>query len=567
MTSKPTGGQRPHATRRGGPNLLRFVVDEVQAPWVPIVLAIIGSGVAETMLLAIINLAAGGIYLGDRPWLLAAVFTGVFALLMGAQWFALTRTSDAVEHAIAGAKIRVGGKLLPSSLRSIEARGGVDAYTPLTRVGVISQGTVLLVSSAQAVSGLLFIAIYLALLSPANLLVICAILAVCLPFFSGAYRATRGLLREAAGIEARLFHRFTELIQGFSEVVLDRQLSDGLMAELDQTSTAALQRKTEVAERQVRDINFTSSMLSLLLFAVVFVVPLALGESSINIHALATAVLFLFGPVGELAITIPVLGRFDAAVSDLYALEDGLDRAAGESDGLSPVQGLTEFQHIELADVGFHYSERGEQGAFGVGPLNLTLHRGEMLFIVGGNGSGKSTLLKLLTGLYPPDSGRVLLDGRSVGEAERPAYRTLFAAVFTDFHLFPRLHGRPGIDPDMVNRRLAELGLGNKTRFGADGFHDLELSTGQRKRIALLAATLKERPILVLDELAADQDPAFRRHFYEEMLPQFKARGLTLVCVTHDDQFFHVADRVLMMREGRFVPAGNQPEPGASPWT
>jgi putative ATP-binding cassette transporter len=106
------------------------------------------------------------------------------------------------------------------------------------------------------------------------------------------------------------------------------------------------------------------------------------------------------------------------------------------------------------------------------------------------------------------------------------------------------------------------LGLAGKTRYGADGFSSLALSTGQKKRIALLAALLKERPILVLDELAADQDPQFRRHFYEELLPALKAQGLTLVCVTHDDHYFHVADRVLAMREGRLTTRAHDGQPG-----
>jgi putative ATP-binding cassette transporter len=280
---------------------------------------------------------------------------------------------------------------------------------------------------------------------------------------------------------------------------------------------------------------------------------MALAESGTQIHQLATAVLFLFGPVGELATTLPVLGRFDAAVTDLYALEDRLDRATGAADGLPSADGVAAFEQVELAGVGFHYAERDGQTTFAVGPLDLCLRPGELVFVVGGNGSGKSTLLKLLTGLYRPASGRVLLDGRVVDDAERPRYRTLFATVFTDFHLFERLYGLPDIDPAEVERGLAELGLADKTRYTDTGFSSLALSTGQKKRIALLAALLKARPIVVLDELAADQDPAFRRRFYEEMLPALKARGLTLVCVTHDDHYFHVADRVLAMREGRLL--------------
>ncbi|WP_295884400.1 ATP-binding cassette domain-containing protein [uncultured Thiohalocapsa sp.] len=527
----------------------------------PIGLAILLVGAGEALLLALINMAAEGVYQGEEHWLLALAFVGVYGATAAAQWLALSRSSDAVEQAITGIKVRAAEKLRRSSLRFVEQQGGIDAYAPLTRIGVISQGTVLLVVAAQAVSVLVFVFIYLALLSPAGLVAIVAILAVTVPVLGAGYAGTRPLLQRASAVEGRFFHRFGELISGFSDVVMDRRLSDGLLADLGRSSRESLDVKLAATERHVRDINFASSMLSLLMFAVMFAVPLTLGQGGGMSHELATAVLFLFGPVGELAAAIPVLGRFDAAVSDLYALEDRLDRASAATDGLPPAVGPGGFERIELDGVGFHYgigdgalgdaSVGDGQSTFAVGPLDLTLRRGELVFIVGGNGSGKSTLLKLLTGLYRPAAGRVLLDGEAVADDTRPAYRTLFATVFTDFHLFERLHGQPEVAPAAVNERLAELGLAGKTRYTADGFTDLALSTGQRKRIALLAALGKERPILVLDELPADQDPPFRRRFYEEMLPALKAQGMTLVCVTHDDHYFHVADRVLRMRDGR----------------
>jgi putative ATP-binding cassette transporter len=132
-------------------------------------------------------------------------------------------------------------------------------------------------------------------------------------------------------------------------------------------------------------------------------------------------------------------------------------------------------------------------------------------------------------------------------------YRNLFATVFSDFHLFDRLYGLSGVDPAEAERLLETMGIAGKTEFRDGGFTNLDLSTGQRKRLAFAAALLEDRPVYILDELAADQDGEFRRRFYEELLPSLKARGKTLVVVTHDDRWFHVADRVLVMEDGRFV--------------
>jgi putative ATP-binding cassette transporter len=230
------------------------------------------------------------------------------------------------------------------------------------------------------------------------------------------------------------------------------------------------------------------------------------------------------------------------------------------SDGLPSSGTLTGFQQIELRGLVFHYTDRRGQPLFAVGPSDLRLKRGERLFIVGGNGSGKSTLLKLLTGLYRPEQGEIRLDGQLITDEERPRYRSLFTGVFTDFHLFERLYAVPDIDPDVVNAGISELGLAQETRYSVDGFTNLELTASQGRRLAFLASVLKNRPICVFDELAADQDPPFRRRFYEEILPKLSAEGRTLVVVTHDDQYFHTADRVLRVTDGRITelktPAG-----------
>jgi putative ATP-binding cassette transporter len=248
---------------------------------------------------------------------------------------------------------------------------------------------------------------------------------------------------------------------------------------------------------------------------------------------------------------MPMIAKVEAAIADLYRLEDRLDTAAAHAEGPTAAAPRTGFTGIEARGLCFRYLDADGAVLFEVGPFDLTLSPGELLFIVGGNGSGKSTLLKLLTGLYRPDRGELRLDGRTLTNADYPGYRSLFTSVFTDFHLFERLYGIDDLDPERVNHWLRLLEMDRKTQYGESGFTNLDLSTGQKKRLAFIAAVLKDRPICVFDELAADQDPQFRRRFYEEILPSLRAEGRTLVCVSHDDRWFHVADRVLTMRDGR----------------
>ena len=80
-----------------------------------------------------------------------------------------------------------------------------------------------------------------------------------------------------------------------------------------------------------------------------------------------------------------------------------------------------------------------------------------------------------------------------------------------------------------------------------------ELSTGQRKRLALIVSILEDKAIFLFDEVAADQDPVFRKYFYETIIPNLKSEGKTVIAVTHDDKYFSVADRVLKMDYGKLV--------------
>jgi putative ATP-binding cassette transporter len=184
--------------------------------------------------------------------------------------------------------------------------------------------------------------------------------------------------------------------------------------------------------------------------------------------------------------------------------------------------------------------------------VDLTLHPGEALFLIGGNGSGKTTLAKLLIGLYAPEEGEIRLDGRLVTEETRDEYLQRFSVVFYDFFLFDRLFG---VDPGHLRAHggdyLARLQLDRKVRLEGDRLSTLDLSQGQRKRLALLAAYLEDRPIHVFDEWASDQDPTFKEVFYHQLLPELKARGKTVVVITHDDHYFDAADRIVKLEQGR----------------
>jgi putative ATP-binding cassette transporter len=191
---------------------------------------------------------------------------------------------------------------------------------------------------------------------------------------------------------------------------------------------------------------------------------------------------------------------------------------------------------------------------FTLGPLDLTLRAGELVFVVGGNGSGKTTLLKLLAGLYEPEDGRLLWNGTPVTAANQAAYRQNFSVVFAEPYLFAHLLGlSDGTIDAQARTYLARLRLAHVVGVANGELSKTALSHGQRKRLALLTAYLEDRPVYLFDEWAASQDPEFRAVFYHQLLPELKARGKLVVVITHDDRYFDVADRLLTLDFGQLV--------------
>jgi putative pyoverdin transport system ATP-binding/permease protein len=262
-------------------------------------------------------------------------------------------------------------------------------------------------------------------------------------------------------------------------------------------------------------------------------------------------IMFLMSPLEQIMAWLPFLSHASVSVANIERL--GLTLDALEEERPTPA-GVDRWEQIELAGVTHAYSREGQSRGFVLGPVDLALRPGDIVFIVGGNGSGKTTLAKILAGLYVPESGEVRLDGEPVTAENREAYRQLFSVVFDDAAIFESLWGMEARDLDQrAQEYLRRLDLDRVVSVSDGRFSTTKLSRGQRKRLALLTAYLEDRPIYVFDEWAADQDPVFRRLFYLHLLPELKSRGKTVVAVTHDDHYFGVADCVVKLDEGKLA--------------
>jgi putative ATP-binding cassette transporter len=258
----------------------------------------------------------------------------------------------------------------------------------------------------------------------------------------------------------------------------------------------------------------------------------------------------MVGPLMSLLNTAPTLARASAAMMKIESL--GLSITGPPIKQTGHLDSPSQWRRLELKGVTHTYHGEDEDESFTLGPLDLALLPADIVFITGGNGSGKTTFVKLLSGLYTPEAGEIRLDGEPITEQNIDDYRQLFSVIFSDFYLFESLKGFDIEELDAkVNEYLAQLQLNKKLKVKDGRLSTVDLSQGQRKRLALLTAYLEDRPVYVFDEWAADQDPKFKETFYHALLPELKQRGKTVLVITHDDRYYDVADRIIKLDYGR----------------
>ncbi|MDH1221920.1 multidrug ABC transporter permease/ATP-binding protein [Aeromonas caviae] len=443
---------------------------------------------------------------------------------------------------------RLRGRLLKQLLDTDVARLRQIGQGPLlaSLSSDIGQITIAFVRLPELVQGLVLTLgsiIYLGLLSPALLgvtaLWVTVTMVVGWLLVNRVYRHLAHM-RQA---EDRLYQNYQSIIAGCKELALNRERAHFVYHQLYEQNARDYREQIIRADTYHLSAVNWSNIMMLGAIGLVFFLANGLGWANTNVAAtFALTLLFLRTPLLQGIGALPTLIAAQVAFDKIAALN------LAEPDEAFPLPPAPRsWQRIELEQVSFHY--QGE-GGFSVGPINLVIERGEQIFLIGGNGSGKSTLAMLLTGLYQPVSGRILLDGEPV--TDRNGYLGLFSAIFTDYHLFQHLLG-PEPKEALVAEWLERLQMGSKLAI-EDGFiADIDLSQGQRKRVALLLALAEQREVMLFDEWAADQDPQFRRIFYQVLLPRLKEMGKTVIAISHDDHYFSLADRLLEMRQGRLT--------------
>lgn len=519
-----------------------------------VALASFMSGLLGAATIAIVHRA-----LSPASWstlALATAFAAVVLLKAATQYTAQVLLVRFAQDVILRLCRELCERVLQAPLERLERLGAPRLLATLNDdVAVLSAAVQSLPTLATNVAVLLGCSAYLAWLSwPVFLLCVLMLVAGVAGYRLLVTRAQAALQAARDGRD-RLFGNFRTLIEGIKELKLHRaRREDFVRHEIDET-TALLRDRNMAAIRQYMLADVWNQMLFFgLLGMLLFGAPALAAMTTETLTGYVFAALYMMAPIWSLTGAVPVFMRGKVALAKIEELSVGPEEGPVAPVRAPPVRDNPPLR-IRMDGVRYAYPPaEGDESGFELGPLDLELNGGEVVFVTGGNGSGKSTLVRLLSGLYVPTAGTLRLDGVAIDASSRDRYREHFTVVFADFHLFDRLFGlAPQERKEEVAQYLTLLGMDRKVSVHDGRFSTTALSSGQRRRLALLTAYLEDRPVYVFDEWAADQDPAYKEIFYRRLLPELKARGKCVVVITHDDRFFALGDRLLKLEAGKMV--------------
>jgi len=351
------------------------------------------------------------------------------------------------------------------------------------------------------------------------------------------------------GLDERFTSYLNELLSGFKEIHVSRAIGQDIVhgyVKPDQDTYNSIVVKTYMTFVNARYLGIT-------VFYIIVGIILLYGEQMFHVSKpelvnYVFALLFINNPVQTVVSLLPVLANANVSAGRLTALDEELENNVGSDIVLAQeASEIKSFSEISIEEVCYQHVAEGD--LFSIGPISIAVRASEVIFISGGNGSGKTTFMKCLLGLYQFQSGNIWLDGKKYNSIPTE----LFSVVFSDFFLFERFYGLRSFDPEKAAFLIGLFELNDKVTIDKSGYSTINLSTGQRKRLAIIQVLMDEKPILVLDEWAADQDAGFRKKFYTQIIPYLKSQGKTIIAITHDEKYFYLADRLLKMEFGKLV--------------
>jgi putative ATP-binding cassette transporter len=531
--------------------LLRFLFARARLRTIGGMVAGLGGGLAAVVALALIQPAVDNAGRSARPLTLFALASAASVLLnIVSEHLASVQAQDVLLRV----RLDLARRVMATPLAQLEQLGAPPILTALTEdpnaVASALPGLAQLCPQVAIVVGCFG---YMLWLAPWGFLVIAALMIVGLTVYTLPQRLGAQAI-DAGRLEAEKLAAHLRALEGIKQVQTHRGRAEYLLHQrLAPTAASSRRHAVRAFGMFLVGTNLGRAFFLIAIFTVLLVGP-RFGASSGTTVALALAVLYLTRPLEVILSWTPAISRAQVGLTRI----EELGIALGEPAGSAITPPAARPCRVELVQCSYEYrSPSGD--AFTVGPIDLVVEPGQVMFLTGGNGSGKTTLAKMLVGLYVPSGGEIRVNGQLV--TDRHAYRQHFSAIFADSFPFDDLRL-----PNEAAEAAAVATRYDLARFQIEELihrSAVSLSHGQRKRALLLSALIEDRPCYVFDEWAAEQDPAFREIFYAQLLPGLRAQGKAVVVITHDDQYFHLADRVLRLEYGQPSGRDGQRAPAA----
>lgn len=537
--------------------LIRLLKKELNKSFKPLIVISVVSAVSNALLLATINRATTN---GDNrsdDLRLMFMTIGLIAIFIITKKYVLNRSIHLVEDLVYKLRCRIIDKIRKSELDTIENIGTSEIYAKITNDALeVSRAGEIISTSFQSAIMIACTVIYVGFLSLPSFIIMLIYFVLGYYMYRRISQAAYELMGQAHIKEMSFFDSLKSILYGFKEIKINQKRNKGVYREFvditDETKTLLIRSKGKF----VKAYLMSQSFFYILITVIIFLVPMYADLSKNEIIKISSAVLFIVGPTEALVNAIPAIMGCNVAAENIINLEEKLQDELSDQEFMdeedeiifeNDVKPLEFEKEIVLNEIMFSYPKNG----FTIGPISMTIPKGELTFISGGNGAGKSTFLKLFTGLYYPNSGTIKIDDTRVNESNYDRHRDLFSVIFTDFFLFEKLHGLEHVSQENIDKLLEKMGIATKTDVIDYKITNRDLSTGQKKRLALVVSLLEDKTVYVFDEVAADQDPNFKKYYYKELLHEMKRQNKTVVVVTHDDFYFDVCDNHYKLADGQ----------------
>ena len=509
----------------------------------------VAGGLATTAVLIVVLGA-----LRHNPSSTILLFAGLTVIAVGGRAASRLLVAAGTRQVVFTVRQRLAETIATTALIDLERLGSIRLRGAMTTdAGHLGTTLPTIVNVLSSTSFLIGCLAYLGWIQSSHLLGLLAVIVAGALLYRVMHRRIRAYSSSGRQVWDEIVGSCGLLVGGIKQIKADDRRRDDVLATLEVKGRRAMQVWTGHAWVSNLVVTATQAIFYTTLGGVVFASG-GWAMSQEDALQFGLAIVYMAGPLREVVTALPDLAEAEVACARIESVNLSLQQARRERRLISALPDDTGWSRIDLQDIGMRYGST-DSAKFSLPPVSLCLRRGEVVFIVGGNGTGKTTLAKVLTGVYAPTEGEILVDGVAIDSTNRVWYAHQFAAIFSDFVLFERicLEETPEAQ-EWANALLERLGMGGRVTL-----QDLKLSrttgfsSGERKRLALLTACLSNRPAMLFDEWAADQDPRFKNIFYREIIPELRDSGKAVVVISHDDRYFDAADRIVYLERGLSV--------------